>query len=294
MPELPEVETVRRTLVPHLLGRRIRTVSVPHAHVLGGMAPCAFAAALGQRRIVGLARRGKYLVFDLEAADGVDLVHLVAHLRMTGRLGFVPAEVPFVPDPRHTHAWLGLQGGGCLAFHDARKFGRLGLVAPADLARCLPVGHDPVLEGVDGPLLTRLFGARRAPLKSLLLRQDLLCGLGNIYADEALHRAGLHPSRCGADLDPAAADRLAAAIAEVLAQALTFRGTTLWDYRTGDGDRGRFGRFLRVYGRAGLPCRACGTPVAAVRLAGRTTAFCPQCQSAAGGPSRPGVVAGVG
>ena len=293
MPELPEVETVRRTLAPHLLGRWIRTVAVPHPHVLGGVAPRVFAASLRKRRIGGLARRGKYLVFDLEASDGGGLLHLIVHLRMTGRLAFVPARVPFTPDPRHTHAWLGLDGGGRLIFHDVRKFGRLGLAAPADLARCLPVGHDPVLEGIDGPLLLRRFGTRRAPLKSLLLRQDLLCGLGNIYADEALHRAGLHPLRAGVDLGAADAERLACAIAEVLAQALAFQGTTLWDYRTGDGERGSFGRFLRVYGRVGLPCRGCGTPVASLRIAGRTSAFCPRCQSGAGDPTRP-VAAEVG
>ncbi len=294
MPELPEVETVRRTLVPHLVGRRIRTVSVPHAHVLGGASPRAFASALRGRRIGGLSRRGKYLVLDLEADGGGEPTHLVVHLRMTGRLAFVPAGAPFTPDPRHTHAWMGLSGGGRLTFHDVRKFGRLGWVGHADLAGALPSGRDPVLEGVDGPVLLRLLGTRRAPLKSLLLRQDLLCGLGNIYANEALHRAGLHPLCAGAGLDQAAADGLAAAIGGVLAEALAFQGTTLWDYRTGDGERGGFGRFLRVYGRAGLPCRACGTPVEALRVAGRTSAFCPRCQPAAAGRRRPPVAVDAG
>lgn len=283
---------MRRTLLQHVLGRRIRTVSVPHPHVLGGVPERTFAAALRNRRITGMGRKGKYLVFDLEGGSGAPLVHVVAHLRMTGRLGFVPAGTRFAPDARHTHAWLGLEGGGRLTFHDVRKFGRLLLVAPEDLARHLPVGRDPVLDPVDAAVLAGLLASRRAPVKSLLLRQDLLCGLGNIYADEALHRAGLHPLRPGAELEAAAVERLAIAIRDVLGEALAFQGTTLWDYRTGNGDRGGFGRFLRVYGRAGLSCRACDTTVTTVRVAGRTSAFCAHCQSASAGSLSPAGVVG--
>lgn len=273
MPELPEVETIRRGLAPHVEGRTIGRVDVHHAHVTGDLAPRRFARALSGRRITRLARRGKYLVFDLEGAG-----HLVCHLRMTGRLCHLAPGQRWREDPAHTHAVLHLRAGGRLVFHDVRKFGRLLLVTTEDLATLLPAGRDPVLEGVSGAFLRGVFAGRRAPLKALLLRQDLICGLGNIYADEVLHRAGIHPACPGQDLDARQADALAAAIAAVLGEALAFAGTTLMDYRTGTGERGAFAQYLRVYGRSGRPCRVCGTPIATLRLAGRTTALCPTCQ----------------
>ena len=277
MPELPEVETIRRGLAPLVEGRTIARAEIRHPHVTGGVAPRRLAAVLAGRTIRTLARRGKYLVFDL----GDDEL-LVCHLRMTGRLCYLAPRRPWREDPAHTHVVLHLAGGGRLLFHDVRKFGRMLLVARAALGDTLPAGRDPVLEGVTGDFLQTVLGARRAPLKSLLLRQDLVCGLGNIYADEALHRAGLHPARSGASLRARESEGLADAILAVLEQALAFSGTTLMDYRTGEGERGAFAQYLRVYGRAGRPCRTCGTGVASIRLGGRTTAFCPVCQPLAG------------
>lgn len=277
MPELPEVETIRRSLEPHLLGRSIAAARVLHPHVTGGVAPRAFAAALAGRRIERLRRRGKYMVFDLSPSEGLP-AHLVCHLRMTGRLLHLAPRARWSGEAAHTHAVLRLQGGGRLLFHDVRKFGRLLLTSTEELPSILPVGRDPLLDGLTGPDLGHALGGRRGSLKALLLRQDILCGLGNIYADEALHRAGLHPL-AAADLDETALATLAAAILAVLGEALDFRGTTLLDYRTGDGEEGGFAAYLRVYGRAGRPCRSCGTPVASLRVAGRTTAFCPHCQA---------------
>jgi formamidopyrimidine-DNA glycosylase len=256
---------------------------VHHRHVTGRLAPETFAAAVAGRRVGALWRRGKYLVFDLE---GDPPLHLICHLRMTGRLRHVPRGGRWTEDARHTHATFRLEGGGRLIFHDVRKFGRLLLVPPEGLAAALPRGRDPVADGLEAADLARALRGRRGACKAVLLRQDVLCGLGNIYADEALHRAGLHPARPVAGLDAEETSRLAAAIRAVLEEALAFRGTTLWDYRTGDGDRGAFGRYLRVYGRGGLPCRACGAPIATLRLVGRTAAFCPRCQpqGAAAGP----------
>ena len=209
-------------------------------------------------------------------------LHLVCHLRMTGRLCYLAPRRPWREAPEHTHAVVRLEGGGRLVFYDVRKFGRLHLIAPAELVGALPVGRDPALEDVSGPFLLEVLGGRQAPLKALLLRQDLVCGLGNIYADEALHRAGLHPALPGRAMGPAEAARLAEGIRDVLQQALAFSGTTLMDYRTGDGEPGAFAQYLRVYGRAGRPCRSCGAPIRSVRLSGRTTAFCPRCQPLAG------------
>lgn len=290
MPELPEVETIRRSLEPHLLGRGIASVAVHHGHVTAPLSPRAFVAGLRLRRIQRMWRRGKYLVWDLappaggaaEAAPPAPAAHLVVHLRMTGRLRYLPPRARWTEAPAHTHAEFRLVGGGRLLFHDVRKFGRLLLVAPSDLPGVLPPGRDPILDGLPAAALLGLLRGRGGTLKGLLLRQDLLCGLGNIYVDEALHRAGLHPARPGRSLSAGEAEALAAGISGVLEEALAFRGTTLLDYRTGDGDRGAFAAYLRVYGRSGRPCRACGTPVETLRLAGRTTAFCPRCQPAAG------------
>jgi len=278
LPELPEVETIRRSLEPHLLGRTIAAAQVHHAHVTGGLPPRAFAAALADRRVVRLWRRGKYMVFDLEGGDDAGPRHMVCHLRMTGRLRYLEPHTRWEESPAHTHAVFRLRGGGRLVFHDVRKFGRLLLVAADDLPGLLPSGRDPVVEGLGGEELQGILQGRRGRLKALLLRQDLLCGLGNIYADEALHRGGLYPGRSAADLDAADFSRLAEGIVSVLHEALAFRGTTLLDYRSGDGERGAFAQYLRVYGRGGRPCRACDTPIDTIRVGGRTTAFCPRCQ----------------
>lgn len=279
VPELPEVETIRRSLEPHLVGRSIEQVTIDHPHVTGPTAPQAFVRALRGRSITRLWRRGKYMVWDLgpEGSEASPL-HVVAHLRMTGRLRYLQPRHRWTEDLAHTHARLRLGGGGRLFFHDVRKFGRLLLAGSADLQGMLPTGRDPILEGLNVDDLHRILKNRTGKLKALLLRQDLLCGLGNIYADEALHRAGIHPEHSPADLAYAEYGRLAAGIVAVLEEALAFRGTTLLDYRSGDGERGAFAQYLRVYGRGGRSCRNCGATILTIRVGGRTTAFCPGCQ----------------
>jgi formamidopyrimidine-DNA glycosylase len=284
VPELPEVETVRRMLLPLLVGTTVSRVEVFRAHVTGGEPPAAFAARVRGRMIAGIARRGKYLIFDLERA-GAPPLQLVVHLRMTGRLVHVPPRGRWILPAAHTHAIFHLRGpagpGGRLGFYDVRKFGRFALLPPAEVVARLPRGRDPVLDGLDAAQLRALCAGRMAPLKTLLLRQELVAGLGNIYADEALHRAGIHPARPATSLAPQEWEALAVGIRTVLAEALTFSGTTLMDYRRPDGAPGAFGQFLRVYGRGGAPCRTCGTAVATLRLSGRSAAFCPRCQPAA-------------
>ncbi len=283
MPELPEVETVRRMLLPVLEGQTIARAEIRRPHVTGGEDPRRFARRLTGRTIAGIGRRGKYLVFALERA-GAPPLRLIAHLRMTGRLVHVPPGARWSLAAAHTHAMLHLAGtggpAGRLGFYDVRKFGRFALAVPTELAAHLPTGRDPLEDGLEAVDLRALLAGRSSPLKALLLRQDLVAGLGNIYADEALHRAGLHPARTPPSLATGDWERLAAAIGAVLAEALAFSGTTLYDYRRPDGEPGAFGCFLRVYGRGGLPCPACGAAVATLRLGGRTTAFCPRCQPA--------------
>lgn len=282
MPELPEVETIRRLLEPNIVGRTLARAEVWHPHVTGGLSARQFAQRLRGRTVTGITRRGKYLVFALERAGDPGLC-LVAHLRMTGRLLFLPPSARYGLPAAHTHACFHLTtdagvAAGRLFYHDVRKFGRLVLCAPVDLHAHLPAGRDPVQDGLSAGQLRALLGGRTASLKALLLRQDLVCGLGNIYVDEALHRAGLHPAAPAKALDVAAWSALTTAITTTLAEALAFQGTTLFDYRRPDGEPGRFGAFLRVYGRAGQPCRTCGATISRTHLAGRSSAFCPHCQ----------------
>lgn len=278
MPELPEVETIRRTLAEDLVGRTVQRVMITGPHVTGPVTPTAFRAALHGRVFDDVARRGKYLVFRFRVDVRRPSIVLIAHLRMTGRMVYMGPRQRSGMDGTHTHATFQLAGGGRVLFHDVRKFGRLLLVDASSVSSHLPSGKDPLLDGLTPEDLAAALGVRHARVKVLLLQQDLVAGLGNIYADESLHRAGLHPGLRGVDISADGWRRLADSIHDVLGEALTMQGTTLMDYRTGRGERGAFGRFLRVYGRAGEPCRTCGTAIVGMRLAQRSTCFCPHCQ----------------
>ncbi len=290
MPELPEVETIRRSLAPELIGRSITRVEVLHEHAIGGVSPAAFGRILRGRTFEGITRRGKYLVFGFRPMAGQDAICLVVHLRMTGRLvhlpdGGGPRQGPRwigSPEmvPQHSHIVFWLEGAGSLVFHDVRKFGRVLLVPTDRVGAHLPRGQDPLVDGITGADLRRLLGHRPGRIKALLLRQDLVAGLGNIYVDESLHRAGLHPAAKARDIAPRGWEQLADGITGIIGQALEMRGTTLLDYRTGTGERGAFGALLQVYGREGQPCGDCGTAIVKVRVAGRGTWYCPSCQRA--------------
>ena len=266
MPELPEVETVRRTLAPALEGRTISAVSFDWPRTCVGDARETEARLSGQR-IERLDRHGKYLLLRLRK-DGRDSL-LVIHLRMTGNLllNGAPGE--------YTRATMALDGGARLVFQDIRKFGRWqwseGLPA-----RLKALGPDP-LEIEPDAFAARL-ASRKARLKALLLDQRFLRGLGNIYADEALFRARLHPLRLGVSVGPRKARDLHAAIQEVLRNAIGAGGSSIRDYRDGRGAQGAFQRQIRVYGKAGAPCGTCGTCVRRLLVAQRSTHFCPRCQ----------------
>ena len=262
MPELPEVETIRRMLAPRLAGRRIVQAEFPERRVLRGD-PRETAARLRGQRIHAVGRRGKHLLVELESG-----LVLAVHLGMTGSL-----EWGGRPGP-HTRARLVLDRGQ-VVFDDPRMFGRLELCEglPARIAR---LGPEP-LEIPPAEFIARL-SAHRRMIKSLLLDQAFLRGLGNIYTDEALFRAGIHPRAIAARLTAERARRLHRAIRRVLQAAIAAGGTTISDYVDAEGNPGGFQVRLRVYGRAGEPCPRCAAPIRRTVIGQRGTWFCARCQ----------------
>ena len=272
MPELPEVETVRRTLLDGgLAGLSIVAVRVRHPDAVRWPDRERFCRELAGRRIEDVRRRGKFLLLDCEGRT------LACHLRMTGRLWL---SAPQEPEIGHTHVVLELSDGRELRFRDVRRFGGFTLLEPdGSMGPPLLMRLGPEPEDLSLADLAQACGTRpRSSVKSLLLDQTVVAGLGNIYADEALHRAGVHPGRTCGRLSTQEQRAVRRGVGSVLREALRHRGTTLLDFRDGAGEPGAFQAFLQVYGRAGLPCRRCGTPIAKTRTAGRGTHFCPRCQ----------------
>lgn len=275
MPELPEVETIRRDLAGALAGRIVREVTIHQADiVMDGTPVGAFARRLRGRRILALERRAKYLVFRLEGP-----LVLQVQLRMTGRF----ALGRILPDPEeftHVAAEFLLDDGRTLFYDDVRRLGGFRLLDPeawAELEDSL--GPEPLEAGFTTGDLARALEGSRAPVKNRLLDQSRIAGLGNIYAVEALHRAAVDPRRAAGDLAPAEVERLYHGIRTTLAEALEHAGTTFRDYRAVNGRSGAFQERLRVYARSGEPCPRCGDAVERIVLAGRSTFFCPGCQS---------------
>jgi formamidopyrimidine-DNA glycosylase len=271
VPELPEVETVVRDLRPLLVGRRLGSVVVSQ-HSLRRPWSRDWAPRLAGRRVEAVRRRGKWIVLALDR----DL-HLVIHLGMTGRLTVeVAAERP----AEHTHLTIDLGGGRQLRFRDVRRFGSATLFAGADslerFFEASSLGPEPFdCDPVDW---RDKFRRTTRSLKAVLLDQRVVAGVGNIYADESLFVARLHPARKGNALSVAEAERLRRAVGTVLKRAIERRGSTIRDYVGGSGRRGGYQDEFRAYGRTGDPCQRCGTPIQRVRLAGRATHYCPRCQ----------------
>lgn len=268
MPELPEVETVRRHLEPALVGRTIRALTVADATVSAQLAPELRRLAVG-RRVAGTRRRGKYLIIDLDR--GI----LVVHLRMTGQLLF---ERP--PTPRLPRFTIEFDDESRLHFYDVRRFGRLwALRDEAELEHFFAeLGVEPLSPGFSAARLSVLLRGRRAPLKAFLLDQRRIAGVGNIYADEALFRAGLHPLRPAGSVGPRGAARLRDALIETLELGIAQAGSSVDSFVDPEGAPGSFQEMLNVYQRNGEPCRRCGTPIERVVVGGRGTHFCPRCQ----------------
>jgi formamidopyrimidine-DNA glycosylase len=271
VPELPEVETVVRLIRPRLVGRTITGARVLWRRTVGGQ---GFEARVTGARIASVRRRAKYFVLDLERG-GAPAGALVGHLRMTGRVHVEPASEPA---PEYAKVALALDDGHVLHFVDVRKFGRL--VWRADAEQELgQLGPEPLAAGFTAEWLAGALRARRRLLKPLLLDQTFVAGLGNIYVDEALHRAGLHPLGRSERVRPEQARRLHAAIRAVLRAAIAREGSS-FDvfYRTPEGNPGSYQDEFQVYGRAGEPCRACGAPVVRIVVGQRGTHLCPRCQ----------------
>jgi formamidopyrimidine-DNA glycosylase len=273
MPELPEVETVVRDLRPRLLGRRIAAVEVGR-RALRRPWSRAWGPALAGRRVLDIRRRGKWILLALDRQQ-----HLIFHLGMTGQLTVVPSRSP-VQD--HTHLVFRLdRGSQQLRFRDVRRFGSVTLFpTPGDVERFFAgaaLGPEPF--DLDPRYWReRLAGTRRC-LKAVLLDQRVVAGVGNIYADESLFEARLHPAQPGQVLQSRQALRLQKAIVAVLERAIARRGSSIRDYIGGSGLKGEFQEEFRVYGRTGLPCPRCAEPITCVRLAGRSTHFCEKCQA---------------
>ncbi|HRY24456.1 MAG TPA: bifunctional DNA-formamidopyrimidine glycosylase/DNA-(apurinic or apyrimidinic site) lyase [Geminicoccaceae bacterium] len=270
MPELPEVETTLRALAHRLDARRITGVEQRRADLRFGL-PAGLPARLAGRRLTGFARRAKYLQLMLD--DGMAML---LHLGMSGRLLF---DGP--PAGPHEHLTFHFDDGTILRFVDPRRFGMLDLSPQATLGEHKWLAHlglEPLGNAFDGAALRDRLAGRQVALKIAIMDQRHVVGVGNIYASESLHRAGLSPRRLACTLGPARAQRLAASIREVLLEAIDAGGSSLRDYVQSNGELGNFQRQFRVYDRAGLPCTGCGRPVARLVQGGRATFFCGRCQ----------------
>ncbi len=274
MPELPEVETIKRSLEKKLLGTVITEVKIYLPKVIRLQTQNAFIQQIAGKKIIGLGRRGKYLLIHLS-----ENLTLVIHLRMTGRLVYTP---PCTPE-KHTHAVFVLDSGFELHFNDTRQFGKI-ILSPSNELDAVPglkdLGIEPLDENFDKNVFRRDLRRRRAKIKSLLLDQTFIAGLGNIYVDEALHRARINPQRIAASLKPREVTNLYHAIRKVLREGIKNRGTTFRDYVDGDGRMGNYQGLLRVYSREGQPCLNCETEIKRMKLSGRSSYFCPRCQKA--------------
>jgi formamidopyrimidine-DNA glycosylase len=275
MPELPEVETVRRSLDGRIKGSRISGVRVgAFEGVLNGDDPITFATRLRGRTIVGTNRRGKYIILDLD--DGTCVI---IHLRMTGNLVLALRSDPPL---RFEHLAIELDDGAELRFSDQRKFGRvIHLLGDSGSLLDAKVGPEPLESVFTAENLTKGLARRTAPIKSALLNQKLVAGIGNIYADEALFRARIHPLRPANTLSTAEVRALHRAIRQVLREGIENRGTSISHFRDGNGDEGANQTNLQVYGRgrAGFPCLRCGQPLTFLVISGRSSHFCPRCQT---------------
>lgn len=269
MPELPEVETIRRGLAPLIVGRAITGV-VLRTPRLRWPLDRRLRTLLPGRRVEALERRAKYLL--LRCTDGT----LLVHLGMSGRLCVCPADLA---PGRHDHADLVFDDGSCLRFTDPRRFGAILWCAAAEEHPLLAgLGPEPLSAALTGDYLAERAAGRRVAVKSFIMDQRVVVGVGNIYASEALFRAGIDPARPAGRISGERYARLAGAIRAVLEEALAAGGTTLRDFRDGQGNPGYFAVQLQVYGRAGQPCPHCAAPIRCRRIGQRSSYYCPRCQ----------------
>jgi formamidopyrimidine-DNA glycosylase len=269
MPELPEVETVRRGLIPHLIGQQISGLIVRETR-LRWPVPADLRHRVSGRRVESLDRRGKYLILRLDAGN------LILHLGMSGSLRLVSPETALT---RHDHLDLNLGNGLILRYRDPRRFGAvLWSEAPDSHPLLAQLGIEPLEPGFDGNWLFAASRGYRTAIKSWLMDSHRIVGVGNIYANESLFHAGIHPLTQTGKLTRARCKRLADAVRDTLERAIEAGGSTLRDFVDSRGEPGYFQQTYTVYGRAGEPCRVCGSGIRLTRLGNRATFFCPKCQ----------------
>ena len=269
MPELPEVETTRRGVAPHVDGRKVRALLV-REHRLRWPIPGDLPAILEGQRITAVERRAKYLLFHTSRGS------VLVHLGMSGSLRLVsPAE----PAAFHDHFDIVFTGDKILRYNDPRRFGCCLWQPAGEIHPLLAgLGPEPLSEGFDGGLLYHRSRGRRGPVKSFLMDQKIVVGVGNIYANEALFLAGIRPDRAAGRISRARYEVLAGCVKQVLTSAIDQGGTTLRDFVGGDGKPGYFAQQLYAYGREGLPCKQCGKKLQESRISQRTTVYCVACQ----------------
>lgn len=267
MPELPEVETIRTALEPFLAGRTFSAVRISDTRPIQKLSPDEFCSGLIGRRVTGLGRRGKYLILNL--SDGGSLI---IHLRMTGALLWDPAgEEPF------TRLEFFFEGGGRLVYTDVRRFGTMYLVADAEEV-VGKLGVEPLSSSFTNRSLAEMLKARSLPVKSSLLSQEHIAGIGNMYADEALFAAGIHPQQPADTLTTAQVKGLHRAIRDVLKKGIKNRGASVRNYRGPDGSQGQAHKEFCVAHLEGQPCPDCGVPIKRIVVGQRGTYYCPRCQ----------------
>ena len=269
MPELPEVETVARSLRPQLIGRKITGVKNSWSRHIDRPDYSEFVDRARDRTITGVSRRGKFLLFSLDNVDS-----LIIHLRMSGHLAVTSPEIPV---DKHTHTLFELDNGQELRFRDTRKFGRVYLVTDLDDV-VGNLGPEPLEDEFTAEILAEILRGKRRVLKPFLLDQTMIAGIGNIYADEALFYAGLHPRRRTDTLDAQDIKKLHEGIQHVLRLGIKREGASIDTYLKPDGQKGNMQEDVMVFRRTGLPCFNCGGPIQRIVLGGRSTHFCEHCQ----------------
>jgi len=288
MPELPEVETVARGLQIAVAGRRIVSVTLGKTDFIDN--PAELEQHLPGQRIARIERFGKFMLMRLskeangdDASASVSGDSLLVHLGMTGHLSPHAAAEPF---PKHTHVRFLLDDGRELRYTDARRFGRMAYFSAAHLAAELGrFGADPL--EISEPEFLHLLKSHKSKVKALLLDQSALRGVGNIYADESLWRARIHPTRVAAKISDSEARHLRKVLQEILRRAIALRGSSIIDFLDAEGEPGEYQRRHRAYGREGKPCYRCKTPIRRVIVAGRSSYFCPKCQLASRAAHKP-------
>ena len=271
MPELPEVETVRRGLEKLILGKKISSIEIRYPKMIKTDLD-QFQKEVPGQEIQSMGRRGKYLLFYL--TDKV----LISHLRMEGKYFYYPGQVP---ERKHAHIFIQFEDGGTLVYEDVRKFGTMELLAPELLDAYFvskKLGPEPTEEDFDLEIFIGALKKSKKPIKSHLLDQTLVAGLGNIYVDEVLWKAKVHPSRASKSLSAQEARKVHDQTIEVLGQAVEKGGSTIRTYTNAFGEDGTMQDFHQVYDKAGQACSRCGTVIEKIQLGGRGTHFCPQCQ----------------